>query len=94
MGGEPDAERRYLTGRFKDNPRMRRTLKKYLPDPEAIRRNPWLRPFAGSLLHFAGASWAAVGAVMGLGLLVKAAALAFGLGAIALSRLGARGPAA
>ncbi len=50
--------------------------------------------FAGSLLHFAGASWAAVGAVMGLGLLVKAAALAFGLGAIALSRLGARGPAA
>ena len=51
MGGEPDAERRYLTGRFKDNPRMRRTLKKYLPDPETIRRNPWLRPFAGSLLH-------------------------------------------
>ena len=50
MGGEPDAERRYLTGRFKDNPRMRRTLKKYLPDPETIRRNPWLRPFAGSLL--------------------------------------------
>ena len=30
---------------------MRRTLKKYLPDPEMINRNPWLRPFASSLLH-------------------------------------------
>ena len=30
---------------------MRRTLKKYLPDHETIRRNPWLRPFASSLLH-------------------------------------------
>lgn len=30
---------------------MRRRLKKYLPDPEAIRRNPWLRPFASTLLH-------------------------------------------
>lgn len=53
-----------------------------------------LPSFAGSLLHLGGASWAAVAAVMGLGLLVKGAALAFGLGAIVLSRLGARGPAA
>lgn len=30
---------------------MRRTLRKYLPDHESIRRNPWLRPFASSLLH-------------------------------------------
>lgn len=30
---------------------MRKTIKKYLPDPETIRRNPWLRPFASSLLH-------------------------------------------
>jgi uncharacterized protein len=30
---------------------MRRRLKKYLPDPEDIRRNPWLRPFASTLLH-------------------------------------------
>lgn len=30
---------------------MRRTLKKYLPDHESIHRNPWLRPFASSLLH-------------------------------------------
>lgn len=30
---------------------MRRHLKKYLPDPEAIRANPWLRPFQSSLLH-------------------------------------------
>ena len=30
---------------------MRRTLKKYLPDPQTIRDNPWLRPFASSLLH-------------------------------------------
>jgi uncharacterized protein (DUF2062 family) len=30
---------------------MRRILKKHLPDPQAIRDNPWLRPFASSLLH-------------------------------------------
>lgn len=30
---------------------MRRSLKKLLPDHETIRRNRWLRPFAGSLLH-------------------------------------------
>lgn len=30
---------------------MRRYLKKYLPDHETIRNNPWLRPFASSLLH-------------------------------------------
>lgn len=30
---------------------MRRHLKKYLPDHESIRQNPWLRPFASSLLH-------------------------------------------
>jgi uncharacterized protein (DUF2062 family) len=31
--------------------RMRRYLKKYLPDQETIRSNPWLRPFQSSLLH-------------------------------------------
>ncbi len=30
---------------------MRRTLKKYLPNHESIRNNPWLRPFQSSLLH-------------------------------------------
>ena len=30
---------------------MRRTLKKYLPDHETIRNNPWLKPFESSLLH-------------------------------------------
>ena len=30
---------------------MRRYLKKYLPDHETIRRNPWLRPFESTLLH-------------------------------------------
>ncbi|WP_300454890.1 DUF2062 domain-containing protein [Accumulibacter sp.] len=30
---------------------MRRYLKKFLPDPEAVRSNPWLRPFQSSLLH-------------------------------------------
>ncbi len=30
---------------------MRRYLKKFLPDYEAIRANPWLRPFQSSLLH-------------------------------------------
>jgi len=30
---------------------MRRLLKKYLPDHQSIRGNPWLRPFAPSLLH-------------------------------------------
>lgn len=30
---------------------MRQYLKKYLPDHETIRRNPWLRPFESSLLH-------------------------------------------
>lgn len=30
---------------------MRQYLKKYLPDQESIRRNPWLRPFETSLLH-------------------------------------------
>lgn len=30
---------------------MRQYLKKYLPDHETIHRNPWLRPFASSLLH-------------------------------------------
>ncbi len=34
-----------------NNGRMRRTLKKYLPDHESIRRNRWLRPFASTLLH-------------------------------------------
>jgi uncharacterized protein (DUF2062 family) len=30
---------------------MRRYLKKYLPDHDTVRRNPWLRPFESSLLH-------------------------------------------
>lgn len=30
---------------------MRRHLKKYLPDHDTIRRNPWLRPFESTLLH-------------------------------------------
>ncbi len=30
---------------------MRRHLKKFLPDAETIRNNPWLRPFQSSLLH-------------------------------------------
>jgi len=30
---------------------MRHYLKKYLPDHETIRRNPWLRPFESTLLH-------------------------------------------
>ena len=30
---------------------MRRTLKKYLPAPQTIRQNPWLKPFESSLLH-------------------------------------------
>lgn len=30
---------------------MRRTLKKYLPDHQAILKNRWLRPFASWLLH-------------------------------------------
>ena len=30
---------------------MRRTLKKYLPDHDTVRRNPWLKPFENSLLH-------------------------------------------
>lgn len=30
---------------------MRRYLKKYLPSHESIRSNPWLSPFASSLLH-------------------------------------------
>ena len=30
---------------------MRRHLKKYLPDHQSIRSNPWLRPFQTSLLH-------------------------------------------
>lgn len=30
---------------------MRRYLKKYLPDHDTIRRNPWLRPFESTLLH-------------------------------------------
>ncbi len=30
---------------------MRRYLRKYLPDHETIRNNPWLRPFESSLLH-------------------------------------------
>lgn len=30
---------------------MRRHLRKYLPDHESIRGNPWLKPFASSLLH-------------------------------------------
>ncbi len=30
---------------------MRRLLKRYLPDHETIRRNPWLRPFENTLLH-------------------------------------------
>jgi hypothetical protein len=30
---------------------MRRTLKKYLPDHQTIRNNPWLKPFESSLLH-------------------------------------------
>lgn len=30
---------------------MRRYLRKYLPDHETIRKNPWLRPFESSLLH-------------------------------------------
>lgn len=30
---------------------MRQYLKKYLPDQETIRRNPWLRPFESTLLH-------------------------------------------
>ena len=34
-----------------DNRPMRRLLKRYLPDHETIRRNPWLRPFENTLLH-------------------------------------------
>ncbi|MDE2441718.1 MAG: DUF2062 domain-containing protein [Betaproteobacteria bacterium] len=30
---------------------MRRYLKKHLPNHESVRDNPWLRPFASSLLH-------------------------------------------
>jgi uncharacterized protein (DUF2062 family) len=30
---------------------MRRFLKKYLPAPETIRNNRWLRPFGNTLLH-------------------------------------------
>ena len=30
---------------------MRRHLRRFLPDHEAIRRNRWLAPFAGTLLH-------------------------------------------
>lgn len=30
---------------------MRRHLKKFLPDHETIRNNPWLKPFESSLLH-------------------------------------------
>ncbi len=30
---------------------MRRYLKKYLPDHQTIRDNPWLKPFESSLLH-------------------------------------------
>lgn len=30
---------------------MRRHLKKYLPDHQTIRNNPWLKPFESSLLH-------------------------------------------
>ena len=30
---------------------MRRYLKKYLPDHDTVRRNPWLGPFESSLLH-------------------------------------------
>lgn len=30
---------------------MRRYLKRYLPDPESVRSNRWLRPFQSSLLH-------------------------------------------
>ncbi len=30
---------------------MRKTLKQFLPDHEAIRSNRWLRPFANTLLH-------------------------------------------
>jgi uncharacterized protein (DUF2062 family) len=30
---------------------MRRHLRKYLPDHEAIRANRWLRPFENTLLH-------------------------------------------
>jgi hypothetical protein len=46
--------------------------------------------FTGSLLHLVGAPWAAAAGVMVLGLVIKGAALAFGLGALALSRLGTR----
>ena len=34
-----------------NNTVMRRYLKKYLPDHQTIRNNPWLRPFESSLLH-------------------------------------------
>lgn len=30
---------------------MRQLLKKYLPDHQSIHANPWLRPFASTLLH-------------------------------------------
>jgi uncharacterized protein (DUF2062 family) len=30
---------------------MRQLLKKYLPDHQSIHSNPWLRPFASTLLH-------------------------------------------
>jgi uncharacterized protein (DUF2062 family) len=30
---------------------MRHYLQKFLPDPQTIRSNPWLRPFQSSLLH-------------------------------------------
>ena len=36
---------------MRDNPGMRRHLKKYLPDPSAVSDNRWLRPFQTTLLH-------------------------------------------
>lgn len=41
---------RFVQDRFK-RPKMRKTLRRFLPDHEAIHTNRWLRPFANTLLH-------------------------------------------
>ena len=48
--GRFDDSRDELAGPV-NNRAMRRTLKKYLPDHQTIRNNPWLKPFQSSLLH-------------------------------------------
>ncbi|MBK9472915.1 MAG: polymer-forming cytoskeletal protein [bacterium] len=50
--------------------------------------------FLGSLLNLLGGPWTGVVSLLVIGLLIKAAALAFGLGALVLTRLGTRGASA